>query len=648
MIKRVFIHIICLLIISLTGKTQSLNKDSLLKLLPTAKEDTNKVKLYYALANQYYNEDLKESEKYCYLGKELSQKLKYTGGVLDFYALYSNILNIKGKFDSTLIIDLEALNYARQHADSTEVGRTMLNVGMAYRQLEDYENAVEYIESSKDILNRNNAHQYDGGIYNLLQLVYNSMHQYRKGANYGIYAVNSLENTNDKNTLQLAYNNLGLNYIELKQYDSAKFYLNKAAKLAMELGVKSIQITTNLNYALISLKQQQFDSIKFYADKALALARTYNAHEYEGLAQYGKAYYYLLQKDYNNAKLMADSAMALANEYNMRDVRQKLYALQSNLYYAMQNSKLGYYYFNQYELLNDSLLNESITKNTVHIEKKFETAKKETQIKLQQAQLAQKNNQIYFLIAGVLALVFISLLGYISYHNRRKLQQTKIDELEKEKLLTATEAVLKGEEQERTRLAKDLHDGLGGMLSGIKHSLNTMKENLIMTPDNAQAFARSLDMLDSSISEMRRVAHNMMPEVLVKYGLDTALNEYCKGIDQSGVMHVNYQSIGFENVKIDQTKSIAIYRIVQELVNNSIKHAVAKNVLVQLHLAQPEKLLTVTVEDDGKGFDKANVFNKPTGIGWSNIQNRVEFLKGKLDVNSAQGSGTSVLIEVGV
>ncbi|MBS1758542.1 MAG: sensor histidine kinase [Bacteroidetes bacterium] len=648
MIKRVFIQIICLLIISACSYAQALNKDSLLKSLPSAKEDTNKVKLYYTLADYYYKEDLKESEKYCYLGKELSQKLKYTDGVLGFYTLYSNILNIKGSFDSTLIIDLEALNYAKQNADSTEVGRTMLNVGMAYRQLEDYENAVGYIEAARDILNRNNAHQYEGATYNFLQYLYYSMHQYRKGANNGLNAVNILEKTNDKNTLQQAYNNLGLNYIELQQYDSAKYYLNKAVKLAEESGEKQILITTSLNYALISLKQQQVDSIKIYADKALSLARIYNAHEYEGLAQYGLAYHYLLKKDYANAKLMADSAMALANEYNLRDVKQKIYALQSSLYYAMQNTQLGYYYFNQYELLNDSLLNESITKNTIHIEKKFETAKKEAQIKLQQSQIRQKNNQIYFLITGALALLLISLLGYFNFRNRRKLQQTKIDELEKEKQLTATEAVLKGEEQERTRLAKDLHDGLGGMLSGIKHSLSNMKENLIMTPDNAQAFARSLDMLDSSISEMRRVAHNMMPEVLVKYGLDTALNEFCKNIDRSGAVHINYQSLGMEHIELDQTTSITIYRIVQELVNNAIKHAAAKNVLVQLHIAHAEKLLTVTVEDDGKGFDTKTVLNKPAGIGWNNIQNRVEFLKGKLDVNSEMGKGTSVLIEIGV
>src|SRR4029079_1184344 len=160
--------------------------------------------------------------------------------------------------------------------------------------------------------------------------------------------------------------------------------------------------------------------------------------------------------------------------------------------------------------------------------------------------------------------------------HHQTLQKQRILELETEKKLAATEAVLKGEEQERTRLAKDLHDGLGGMLSGIKYSLNTMKGNMIMTPENAQAFERSMDMLDSSIREMRRVAHNMMPEALVKFGLDTALKDFCNDIKQSGALAISYQSYGLENSAIDQTTAITIYRIVQELVNNTIKHAAAK------------------------------------------------------------------------
>ena len=246
---------------------------------------------------------------------------------------------------------------------------------------------------------------------------------------------------------------------------------------------------------------------------------------------------------------------------------------------------------------------------------------------------------------SVACILIISLLTYRNYRQKQKLQQQRIIELETEKQLMATEAVLKGEEQERSRLAKDLHDGLGGMLSGIKYSFQTMKGNLIMTPDNQQAFERSMDMLDSSIKEMRRVAHNMMPEALVKFGLDTALKDFCNDINQSGALKVNYQSIGLKDAEIDQMTAITIYRIVQELLNNTMKHAAAKTAIVQV--SKIDGLLSVTVEDDGKGFD-TSILNKSKGIGWSNIQHRIEFLKGKLDVNSQKEKGTSVLIELPV
>jgi two-component system, NarL family, sensor kinase len=168
-----------------------------------------------------------------------------------------------------------------------------------------------------------------------------------------------------------------------------------------------------------------------------------------------------------------------------------------------------------------------------------------------------------------------------------------------------------------------------------------MKGNLIMTPDNALAFERSIDMLDSSISEMRRVAHNMMPEALLKFGLTTAISDFCNDINQSGAIKVNCQMIGMEEVEIEQTKSVTIYRIVQELVNNVIRHAAAKNALIQLTHNNGE--VSVTVEDDGRGFN-TTILEGSKGMGWMNIQNRIDFLRGKWDIYSKPGEGTSVHI----
>lgn len=170
-----------------------------------------------------------------------------------------------------------------------------------------------------------------------------------------------------------------------------------------------------------------------------------------------------------------------------------------------------------------------------------------------------------------------------------------------------------------------------------------MKGNLIMTPEYQLAFERSMDMLDSSIREIRRVAQNMIPEALVRFGLDAALRDFCEDVNRSGALEVVYQSIDLETLPVDQNMAITIYRIVQELVNNTMKHASAITAIVQL--SRTATGLDITVEDDGKGFD-TSILNAGRGIGWSNIQSRVDYLKGRLDIRSVPGKGTSVHIEI--
>ncbi len=266
-------------------------------------------------------------------------------------------------------------------------------------------------------------------------------------------------------------------------------------------------------------------------------------------------------------------------------------------------------------------------------ETRFSVAGKDNEIKRLQAekdvqhlQIRQKNTLNYILIGGAATLLIILILTYRIYKHRQNMQRQRISELETEKQLAATAAVLKGEEQERARLAKDLHDGLGGMLSGIKHSFSNMKENLIMTPENAQAFERGIDLLNSSIKEMRRVAHNMMPEVLLQFGLNTALKEFCLDLNRNSSMKATYQAIDMDTVPFSQDLSVTAYRVVQELANNALKHAGASNLLVQAHASKEEHLLQLTVEDDGEGFDVAGL-SQSGGMGWRNIRSRAELLK---------------------
>lgn len=163
-----------------------------------------------------------------------------------------------------------------------------------------------------------------------------------------------------------------------------------------------------------------------------------------------------------------------------------------------------------------------------------------------------------------------------------------------------------------------------------------------MTPGNAQAFEHSINMLDNSISEMRRVAHNLMPDALLKFGLDEALRDFCNEMQQNGMLKVVYQSYGVKDKSIEQSLSVTVYRVTQELLNNIVKHANAKQAIVQI--GTTESQLTITVEDDGKGMG-SDEMKKAQGIGWKNINSRISYHKGNINIQSQPGKGTSIFIE---
>ena len=616
--------------------------DSLSRLLKMAKDDTTKANLYNKIGDVYLNENSEKALSYFREAGKLSKRIHFLKGTFKHYMGISSSFALQGKFDSSYLSDLESLKWAKQEKDPLIYAQLLLNIGTTCLQMNDVEQAVKYIEEGKHIFYQMGNTEFDGRIYDLLQSLERIRHQYRKAVNYGIIAVEKYSRTNDTMKLCAAYTNLGLNYIELELFDSAKYCLDKAWLLGKSRNSLLVEITYNLNMAYIYMQQRDYNKVNPYAEKALELSRKSKLPEYEAIALFDVASYYLFKKEYQSAKNLADSALRISYAYNMTSVRLGVLPLLSHIAYGMQDTRAGDSLFTQYQLLNDSVLNESVTKNTIQTEKKYEIEKKESQIKLQQSQLKQKNILNYILIGSAISLLIISLLGYRNYTHRQKLQQAKIDELETEKQLTATEAILKGEEQERSRLAKDLHDGLGGMLSGIKYSLSNMKENLIMTPQNANAFEHSINMLDNSIGEMRRVAHNLMPESLLKFGLDEALRDFCSEIDRNGRLNVVYQSLGVKDKVVEQSLSVAIYRITQELLNNILKHANAKQAIVQI--GATENQLTITVEDDGKGVD-TNTMKNSTGIGWNNIQSRVHYHKGSINIQSGPEKGTSVFIE---
>jgi two-component system NarL family sensor kinase len=447
-----------------------------------------------------------------------------------------------------------------------------------------------------------------------LQVLYMQMSQYDKAILFGEKAVQQSRELKMPVFLGPSLSNLAMSYSGKKMPEKAKVLLEEALKISKQLEDINMEASVLLNLADISLLTGDYAMLKVHSERSLLLYRQLGALNGEANSLRALGIYYLQKKEFSKAQENAEKSLTIAKENNYKAEYASGLKVLSSIAYAAGDMQAGEKYNRESETILSEMIEDVLSQKSANLEKIYETQKKETQInqleaekKLNQLSIRQKNILNYILIGAAATLLIISLLSYRNYKQKQKLQQVRISELETEKQLTATEAVLKGEEQERTRLAKDLHDGLGGMLSGIKHSFG-----------------------------------NMMPENLLKFGLEIALRDFCIDISTNTSLQVNYQSVGLADVQLEQSKSISIYRIVQELIHNSLKHASAQTALVQI--SKTDEQIVVEVEDDGVGFN-INELKQVKGIGWNNIQSRVDFLKGKLDVQSAPGKGTSIHIE---
>jgi signal transduction histidine kinase/streptogramin lyase len=234
------------------------------------------------------------------------------------------------------------------------------------------------------------------------------------------------------------------------------------------------------------------------------------------------------------------------------------------------------------------------------------------------------------LVAGIMWLV----VAFVKAWFARKLQKQKII-MEKELAI----------EQERTRMARELHDGLGSMLSGIKHSFAAIQNQLQLDSNQQVLFHANIDKLNETIKELRNISHSMASDSLLKYGLENSLRDYCQNITQTGELKVSFTALDTQQLQLSEEQVFHIFRIVQELLWNIIKHAATDAAILQI--SYNAKRLYIAVEDSGKGFELKTVHQKG-GMGLKNIESRIRILKGRMDYRSEPEKGTSVLIEIPV
>lgn len=633
------------------GWCQQLTLDSLLKRLPSL-PDSAKIRDLISISKAYESVDTAKASQYCNQADSIADLIKND-------ILRASVLELRGALRSRYSIQdaLFYYNKAIQLLDkypkdplATRVKTSIENnIGVTYYLNGDFEGAAKYFISACEGYERTNPNDVNLGLtYANVATTFGDLKKYKEAIVYAKKALKFSQQSRDSYSILSAFHTLADLQITDGDTTNGLANLDTARKLATD--------SKNLYYLfMVDRSKASYHVHLGQQQQAIEWFRKSIEHIEKLDIPYDKANVYLqlgrslmetgkIAEAYSEAK--KGKRLADLNQFTV--VQKDAFILLSDLEKRQQNWKNAIAFSDSANILADSIYKQENVKRIDFLQAKYQADKQEATInnlqvqnRLRIAELDKRRNYIFLLAAiGII----VSLLAIIFYRGN-SLKKQKIQQLEKEQQLTAAEAVLRGQEQERGRLAKDLHDSLGGMLSGIKHSFTHMKETLIMTPENLKAFERGLEMLDVSINEFRQVAHNMMPDTLVKYGLNAAIRDYCAGFNSSEKFKITYQSYNIDPLEINQTTSITIYRVIQELVNNIIKHASATEAVVQV--TREDNKLLITVEDNGKGFDSGTLSSNK-GIGWSNINSRIDYLKGKIDIDSKPGKGTSVNIEINI
>jgi signal transduction histidine kinase len=373
---------------------------------------------------------------------------------------------------------------------------------------------------------------------------------------------------------------------------------------------------------------------------ALQASQLYNEL---GLSDNNNALHFLSQihlkrGEWRKAEQTALEALAVDDSEPYNTLIQ--YKVLAKVYAYLGNASKAVEYIDKLHELQSSWSNKNYQSAIREMEVKYETEKKEHEIERQQHVISSQNMQRRLLaaLAGVLFLGFmVAFLLWRRTVQKRQHAETRIKHLEQEKQLIATQSVLDGETAERTRLARDLHDGLGGLLSALRLNLEDMMKGAILNADAAARFHKSIGILDQSMCEMRRVAHHLMPDALSRFGLKTALTDFCNTIPSAEFVYYG------DGRRLDRKLEVVVYRIAHELINNSLKHSGASQIFVQI--VQESARIALTVQDDGKGFD---LEADTAGVGINNIRTRVASFGGTIDMRSSGESGTEINVEFGL
>ncbi|WP_223712857.1 sensor histidine kinase [Niabella beijingensis] len=632
--------------------------DSLQHLLNHAQDDSARARLSYFLSDYWSYTDTAKAGYYLHLGQRFSKNKPYLQALYTFY-------------DALLLHDFQLEQAAQKYMEAEKQlakfpykealvyrARAWRNYGTLQQRKDNEMEMVEVLlNHAIPLVRKAGDLEREGAYYIDVGLVYMNQLMHSKAEIFFEKGITTLKKTTPKlENLFLALDNRAKNFCYMDSAQYAQPLLDEIGALLKPYPDAEYNIDYALTKAIYYRKTGQLAEALKSLQAGIPLAQRLKQARLENSLQFQVYKVYSAMGTYKLA-LGALQTVIKNKQYTFME-DEVMHAFEMSETYAhLDDIPNAYSWLKKYSILRDTMYLRNLKAGISDMETKFNTAEKEKKIALLQAEnketaLKAKNSRLSTLILIVVCLAILVVLIFvmITYRTFKKLAaqrelnyQQELKEMEQQRQIVTTEAMLEGEERERRRVARDLHDGLGGMLAGIKLKLSShASSQRHHYPGDQPELGTIIDQLDKSVTELRRIARNMMPESLIRFGLQTALKDLCESL-MTRETQISFTALDVDE-RMELSTQVVIYRIIQEALANAIRHSKARNIIVQC--SQDENRFYITVEDDGIGFNSTAGAKK--GMGLINIENRVKYLNGKIDVVSATNEGTTINMELNV
>ncbi|MEJ1240325.1 tetratricopeptide repeat protein [Chryseolinea sp. T2] len=598
-----------------------------------------------ALLDSAYALELVDSDVALQLYREASRLGQASGYVLGQAKAihYSGIVHSEhGRYDQASKAYYDALDLYRKIRNTKGVGACYVNIGNLHKYQGRLDSALVYYQHALSTLESTSHKQALAKLYANTGNVFQGLKQYEKALDYNRKSETLARQIRDSSSWCAALVNQGTVWNEMKQYEKAMDFHMRAFQLASKIDdVYCLQLAS-INLADLYKTQGDFSSAISYGLKSVRYAQQINAPFDVADIKKRVGDLYQGEKKYDLAKAYYSEAFDDARQIGAKEIVESAARALHQLYAAQGDYKNAYHFQSLSGLYGDSILGEKQMKTIHELDIRYQSEKKDKELAHSELQLQESRQQtIYIAAVATIALLFAGLL-FVNYRNKKKLHMQRLQLAEREKEKHVVEAMMQGEEKERMRVARSLHDEVAGILAAVKMNLDAPAIHAHVINHHPE-YAKAMSLLDEASVTVRGMAHNLLPDILIHHGLDRALQRYCQVMGGKNLVTIQYDSWG-NATRYDPQFELAIYRIVQELLNNIIRHAHATEALVQV--SYDNETLSITVEDNGVGMELlGNTTLQTQGNALTSLYTRVKYLYGKMDISTEPGAGTSIHLE---